>query len=204
MRRTVFLFLAAITAPLTIFAQLKVLAFAGSTRADSYNKKLVHEAAAKAREMGAHVTVIDLKDYPMPLYDADLEAKEGMPEHAKKLRQLMVTHEAMIIASPEYNASIPAVLKNAIDWTSRTEDGKFSKAPYQGKKIAIMSATPGKKGGIRALSHLRTVLKDVGGIVVPTQVEVARVHEPSLEQEERKLAILKEELLELLSLDNKS
>src|SRR5689334_4690376 len=113
MIKIIFLLLAVISTPLAIFAELKVLAFAGSTRADSYNKKLVREAAEKAREMGALVTVIDLKDYPMPLYDADLESKNGMPENVKKLRQIMMAHDAMIIASPEYNASMSAVLKNA-------------------------------------------------------------------------------------------
>ena len=199
MIKIIFLLLAVISTPLAIFAELKVLAFAGSTRADSYNKKLVREAAEKAREMGAQVTVIDLKDYPMPLYDADLEAKNGMPENVKKLRQIMMAHDAMIIASPEYNASMSAVLKNAIDWTSRTEDGKFSKAAYKGKKIAIMSATTGKRGGARSLSHLRMVLEDVGGVVVSPQVEVPRVHEFTLEKEERKMAALKEELQALLS-----
>lgn len=200
MMKSFILLLAIICAPLSIFsAELKVLAFAGSTRTDSYNKKLVREAAEKAQEMGAKVTVIDLRDFPMPLYDADLEAKEGMPESAKKLLRIMLEHDAMIIASPEYNASMPAVLKNAIDWTSRTEDGKPSKAAYKNKKVAIMSATPGKRGGVRALSHLRLVIEDVGGVVVLTQVEVPKVYESTPEKEERKNSVLKQELQELLS-----
>lgn len=199
MMKSILLLLAIVCAPLMIFAELKVLAFAGSTRTDSYNKKLVREAAEKAQAMGAKITVIDLRDFPMPLYDADLEAKAGMPENAKKLRQIMLQHDAMIIASPEYNASMPAVLKNALDWTSRTEDGKPSKAAYKDKKFAIMSATPGKRGGVRALSHLRLVLEDLGGIVVPSQVEIPKVFESTPEKEERKNNILKQELQELLS-----
>jgi NAD(P)H-dependent FMN reductase len=184
--------------PLALFAELKVLAFAGSTRTDSYNKKLVCEAAEKAREMGAKVTVIDLKDYPMPLYCADLEIHKGMPENAKRLRKIMMEHDAMIIACPEYNASIPAVLKNAIDWTSRSEEGTGSKAAYKNKKIAIMSVTPGKRGGARALAHLRPVLQDVGAIVVPSQLEIPRVHEEMTpEKLEQKNATLKQELQEL-------
>lgn len=191
--------LMALCIPFSLFAELKVLAIAGSTRASSYNKKLLSEAADKAREMGAKVTVIDLKDYSMPLYCADLEIHEGMPENAKRLRKIMLEHDAMIIACPEYNASIPAVLKNVIDWTSRSEEGKGSKAAYKDKKIAIMSATPGKRGGVRALAHLRLVLEDVGGIVVPSQVELPRIHEMTPEKEERKNAVLKQELQELLS-----
>jgi chromate reductase, NAD(P)H dehydrogenase (quinone) len=199
MMKSLLLLLAIACVPLTIFAELKVLAFAGSTRTDSYNKKLVREAAEKAQAMGAKVTVIDLRDFPMPLYDADLEIKDGMPVNAKKLRQIILEHDAMIIASPEYNASMPAILKNAIDWTSRTEDGKSSNAAYKGKKFAIMSATPSRRGGVHALSHLRLVLEDLGAIVVPSQIEISRVFESTPEKEKRKNDILKQELQELLS-----
>lgn len=180
-------------------AEIKVLAFAGSTRSESYNKKLVKEAAERACEMGAKITVIDLKDFPMPLYEADLEKEKGMPENAKKLRQIMMAHDAMIIASPEYNASIPALLKNALDWASRSEEGEGSKAAFKGKKIAIMCATPGKRGGAHALSHLRTVLQDVGGIVVPSQLGIPRIYEMTPEKEENKQVVLKQMLHELLA-----
>src|SRR5262245_61507584 len=95
-------------------AETKILAFAGSTRKDSYNKKLVKEAAQIARKCGANVTVVDLKDYPIPLYDGDLEKDEGMPENAKRIRKMMIESDAILIASPEYNGSLPAVLKNVI------------------------------------------------------------------------------------------
>ena len=100
-----------------------VLIFAGSTRAESVNKKLAKEAARMAKEMGAQATVIDLKDFSIPLYDADLEAKSGMPKNAKRLRDLMIANRSIVLVSPEYNASIPAVLKNALDWASRGEKG---------------------------------------------------------------------------------
>jgi chromate reductase, NAD(P)H dehydrogenase (quinone) len=199
MKKSLLCLLATLSIAVNLAAEVKVLAFAGSTRMESYNKKLVREAAAKAQLMGAKVTVIDLNDYPLPLYDADFEKKEGMPENAKKLRQLMIEHDAMIIACPENNASLSAVLKNTIDWTSRSEDGNSSKAAYKDKKFAIMCATPGRRGGVRALSHLRTILEDLGGIVVQSQVEVARVYESTPEKEERKQAILEQELQELLS-----
>lgn len=158
-------------APLTVMAQMKVLALAGSTRAGSYNKQLVREAAKIAQEMGAEVTIIDLKDYPMPFYDADLE-KEGMPQNAKRFRDRIMNSDAVIISSPQYNASIPAVLKNALDWASRDEDGQESDAAFKGKKIVIMSASPGKKGGAKGLVHLRAVLKDCGGEVLEKQVSI--------------------------------
>ncbi len=159
-----------LSAPL--MAQEKVLAFAGSTRADSYNKKLVQEAAKIAQQMGADVTLIDLKDYPMPFYDADLE-KKGMPAGAKQFRDLMIQSDSVIISSPEYNHSIPGILKNALDWASRSEEGKSSKEAFKGKKFAIMSASPGKNGGARGLVHLREIIEDCGGVVLAEQVSVS-------------------------------
>ena len=97
----------------------RILAFAGSLRRDSFNQKLVPIAAKGAREAGAEVTLIALKDFPLPLFDQDLEAEHGMPENGKKLKQLFIDHDGLLIAAPEYNSSITAVLKNAIDWVSR-------------------------------------------------------------------------------------
>jgi chromate reductase, NAD(P)H dehydrogenase (quinone) len=162
---------------LPLSAETKVLALAGSTRTDSVNKKLVGEAAAIARQMGAAVTVIDLRDYPMPLYDADLESQKGMPAAVKKLRDLMIASDKIIIASPEYNGSIPGVLKNMLDWTSRGENGDFSPAAYEGKQFAIMSASPGKMGGAAALVHLREIVEAVGGEVIQQQVSVPRAYQ---------------------------
>ena len=159
-----------------LMAEVKVLAFSGSTRKDSYNKKLVEQAAEIARQKGAKVTVIDLKDYPMPFYDGDVETKQGLPSSAKKLRDLMIKSDAVIIASPEYNASISAVLKNTLDWTSRGEKAEYSPDAYQGKKFAIMSASPGGYGGVRALAHLRAIIEGVGGDVIKAQVAVPQAH----------------------------
>src|SRR4028119_1430947 len=97
----------------------KILAFSGSTRTGSLNKQLVKIAANAARNAGAEVTYIDLRDFPLPLYDEDLEAAEGMPENARKLKQIMLEHQGLLIASPEYNSSLSGVLKNMIDWVSR-------------------------------------------------------------------------------------
>lgn len=116
-----FLLFACFAAAFPLFAEPNILVFAGSLRADSYNKKLAKDAAEAAGKMGAQVTLIDLKDFPMPFYDADLEASQGLPKNAKRLRDLMIASDAVIVSTPEYNHSIPAVLKNTIDWVSRSE-----------------------------------------------------------------------------------
>lgn len=156
----------------------RILAFAGSARRDSLNKKLARVAAQFAREAGADVTFVDLDDYPMPVYHGDLEAAEGMPENARKLRELFLAHDALLIASPENNRSIPSLLKNTIDWLSRSlGDGKgvmSGLAPYRGKVAGLMAASPGAYGGARALPHLRQVLSALGVTVIGG--EVALVH----------------------------
>ncbi len=151
-------------------AEIKILAFSGSSREDSANKKLIQEAASIAREKKANVTVLDLKDYPIPFYDGDLETKEGMPLKARQLRQLMIQSNVIVIASPEYNGSLPAVLKNVIDWASRSENGSYSLEAFKGKKFIIMSASPGGGGGARGLTHLRTILENLGGTVLTQQL----------------------------------
>lgn len=155
----------------------KILAFAGSTRTDSFNKKLVRIAATGATETGADVTIVDLRDFPMPLYDGDLEQKEGLPPNARKLKDIMLAHQGFLISSPEYNSSISAVLKNAIDWTSRQSEGGTSLACFKGKAAGIMSASPGALGGLRGLVHVRSILGNIGVIVMPDQIAIGKAHE---------------------------
>lgn len=156
----------------------KILAFAGSTRMDSYHKKLVKVAAQGARSAGAEVTYLDLRDLPMPLYDGDLEAQEGLPQNALKLKELMMAHQGLLIASPEYNSSISAVLKNAIDWASRPASADEPMlACFSDKVAAIMSASPGGLGGLRGLVHLRSLLGNIKVIVLPDQVAIPKIHE---------------------------
>lgn len=155
----------------------KILAFAGSTRAGSFNKKLVKIAAAGAKEAGADVTVIDLRDYPMPLYDEDLEKKDGLPSSTLKLKELMSSHHGFLISSPEYNSSISGVLKNTIDWTSRHGDDESTMSCFKDKVAGIMSASPGGLGGLRGLVHVRAILGNMGVLVIPTQVAVSKAHE---------------------------
>src|SRR5271170_655741 len=156
----------------------KILAFAGSTRKDSFNKKLVKIAADAARAAGAEVTYLDLRDIPMPLYDGDLEAEQGLPENAKKFKAMLMAHDGFLISAPEYNSSISAVLKNAIDWASRpAAAGEAPLACFAGKVVALMSASPGALGGLRGLVTVRSLLSNIQVIVLPNQVAVSKAHE---------------------------
>jgi len=158
-------------------AKPKILAFAGSTRTDSYNKKLVKISSTGATEAGADVTVIDLRDFPMPIYDGDLEQKDGLPSNARKLKDIMLAHQGFLISSPEYNSSISAVFKNTIDWTSRQSEGEIPLACFKNKVAGIMSASPGMLGGLRGLVHVRSILGNIGVIVMPDQITIAKAHE---------------------------
>ncbi len=155
----------------------KIIAFAGSTRTDSYNKKLVQVAAAGARAAGAEVTYVDLRDLPMPLFDEDLETESGIPANAREFKQLLKSHEGMLIASPEYNSSITPVLKNAIDWASRSEPNEPGLAAFVDKVAAIMSASPGALGGLRGLVPLRMLLGNIRILVLPDQVAIPKAYE---------------------------
>ncbi|TXT25972.1 MAG: NADPH-dependent FMN reductase [Rhodocyclaceae bacterium] len=155
----------------------KILAFAGSTRTDSFNKQLVKVAAAGARAAGAEVTALDLRDLPMPLYDGDLEANEGIPPNARTFKELMLAHQGLLISAPEYNTGISGVLKNAIDWASRSASGEAPLACFVGKVAALMSASPGGLGGLRGLVHVRSILGNIHVLVLPDQVAIPRAHE---------------------------
>src|SRR3954470_24177127 len=151
----------------------KVLVFAGSTRKDSFNKKLATIAADAARAAGAEVTYLDLRDIPMPLYDGDLEASEGIPPNGRKFKDLLRAQEAFLIVSPEYNGSISGVLKNAIDWASRPAANEKSLECFQGKVVGLCSTSPGALGGLRGLVAVRSIFGNIGCLVLPTQVVVA-------------------------------
>lgn len=158
-------------------AETKVLAFSGSTREASLNKKLINEAAYMASEMGATVTLIDLKDYPIPFYDGDLEDSEGMPENAQALRHLFLKHDIIVIASPNYNEGPSAVLKNVLDWVSRDLKADRSREAYAGKKFVLLSASTGKSGGIRALPYLQHIIDHSGGSTLPEFVAIPHAHQ---------------------------
>ena len=155
----------------------KILAFAGSTRSDSFNKKLIKIAVDGALDVGVEFTFIDLRDFPMPLYDGDLEKREGLSANTRKLKDLMLTHQGFLISSPEYNSSISGVLKNTIDWTTRQTEGESPLVCYKGKIAGLMSASPGGLGGLRGLVHVRSILENIGVLVIPDQVAIAKAHE---------------------------
>lgn len=150
----------------------KILCFAGSLRKDSLNKKLVKIAMEGARNSGAEVTFVDLKDYPLPIYDGDIESEQGIPDNAKKLKSILKEHHGLLIASPEYNSSISGALKNAIDWASRPEPGEKHLECYKDKVAGIMAASPGSLGGLRGLVTVRSILQNIGVLVVPDQVAI--------------------------------
>ena len=154
---------------------IKILDFAGSSRKASVNKKLVKIAASAAEKEGASVTVIDLLDYPMPLFNQDLEAEQGMPEKAHEFKKLLVEHDGFLIASPEYNSAFSPLLKNVIDWASRAEaDDEPPLMAYKGKMTSIMSASPGGLGGLRGLVFLRMLLNNIGVTVLPEQQAISQ------------------------------
>jgi chromate reductase len=182
-------------------AMPRILAFSGSIRRDSWNRKLIQVAVDATRAAGGEVTLIDLADYPLPLYNGDLEDRDGLPDNALRLKALFKEHDALLIASPEYNSSIPPLLKNTIDWVSREWQGESGLVPYQGKVAAILAASPGQFGGMRMLPHLRQILNTLGVLVLPGQFSVA--HADSAFDEEsgalKSLARLHALVLELVN-----
>lgn len=153
----------------------RILAFAGSTRTGSVNKMLLRVAAEEVKKAGGEITLVDLRDLPMPLYDGDLEESEGPPPNATKLYELMKDHQGLLLACPEYNSSITGVLKNAIDWVSRPREGEPPLAAFSGKVAALMSASPGALGGLRGLVHVRSILGNMRVTVIPNQVAATKV-----------------------------
>ncbi|MGH7956945.1 MAG: NADPH-dependent FMN reductase [Opitutaceae bacterium] len=140
----------------------RILAFSGSARRESLNKKLLAVAVAATRAAGAEVTVHDFKEFPIPMYEGDLEDAEGIPANAQKLIDLVTQHAGLLIASPEYNSQNTPLLKNAIDWCTRVDEN-----PLEGKVAGIVSASPGMFGGIRSQTLLRQLLTHLGCHVVP-------------------------------------
>lgn len=152
----------------------KVLAFAGSTRTDSVNKRLAKIALHAAEKAGAETTFLDLADYDMPLYSDDLLATQGMPDSVVGFKEMLKSHNGFLITSPEYNGSLTGVLKNAIDWATVKAEGEERMACWDGKIVGILSASPGGLGGIRGLHHLRTILAGIGAFVLPNHLAVGK------------------------------
>ena len=152
----------------------RLLAFAGSVRRDSFNARLARFAAREAEAAGAEVLLLDLAEFDLPLYNGDLEAGEGLPPGAARLKEPFLAHDGFLIASPEYNGSISPLLKNAVDWVSRPVAGQPPLVWYAGKVAGLMAASPGALGGLRGLVHVRQILSGIGVIVAPAQHAIAR------------------------------
>lgn len=148
----------------------KILVFSGSIRRDSVNRKLAAAAASAVAGAGGQVTLLDLRDYPLPIYDGDLEDAEGLPANAVALKELFKSHQGLFVVSPEYNGFFPPLLKNTIDWLSRQNGAESGLAPYAGKVAAIAAASPGSLGGIRCLPLLRQQLSNLTVHVLPQQL----------------------------------
>lgn len=151
----------------------RILAFSGSTRESSFNQRLVICAAQEAENAGVDVHVINLGDYTLPLFNQDLEREQGQPENAASLKALLASHDGFLLASPEYNGSISPLLKNTLDWVSRKVDGEENMIAYEGKSAALLSASPGRLGGLRGLLHVRSILNNVGVLVLADQVTIS-------------------------------
>lgn len=155
----------------------RILLFAGSTRTGAYSGKVADLAQKELALQGAEVTRISLADFPLPIMNQDLEAEEGVPENAIKLARLFVAHDAVMICTPEYNGSMPPLLKNTIDWISRAKENGKSIRAFGGKIGCICSSSEGNFAGIRSASHLRQVLVHIQMEVIAPQVSVPNANE---------------------------
>lgn len=159
---------------------MKLLVFAGSTRQLSFNRRLAAAAASMARASGADVTHIELADFDVPMYNADLEA-QGTPPDVMRLKALLHDHPAWIICTPEYNASYPALLKNTLDWVSSPVKGNpewtdgFKSS--RGTVVGVLSASPGALGGLRSQSHLAPLLINLECWLAPKNFALGRAGE---------------------------
>ena len=152
----------------------RILVLPGSNRNGSFNAALAAAASLELAGQGADVSRISLADYPLPLVDENLKNETGVPENAVKLGHLIAAHSGVFLCCPEYNSSIPPLLKNMIDWVSLiTRDGDRAFKPWQGRYVALGSASNGKLGGIRGLYHVRSVMVNVGAQVISEQCAVS-------------------------------
>ena len=156
---------------------MKLLVFAGSTRQQSFNRRLAAQAAQMARDAGAEVTHLELADFDIPLYNADLEA-QGTPPDVLRLKALLYAHPAWIVCSPEYNGSYTALLKNTLDWASSPVKGhpewSSGTRPFVGKVVGLLSASPGALGGLRSLEHLAPLLLNLQCWLAPRNFALGR------------------------------
>jgi NAD(P)H-dependent FMN reductase len=153
---------------------LKILVIPGSLRTGSHNARLAAAAAYQFAQAGAEVTRISLSDFPLPIYDGDLQSKSGVPKHAINLKRMMSAHHGVLIVTPEYNSSVPPLVKNAIDWVSRVQDTHETRYQvFRGRPFAIAAASESRLGGTRCLAALRLVLSACQATVIPNQLALS-------------------------------
>ena len=159
-------------------AAVKILIIPGSLRTGSHNVRLAAAAAHEFVRADVEVTRLSLADYPLPIYDADFEAKSGVPMHAINLKRMIGAHQGVLIVSPEYNSAPPPLLKNAIDWVTRVEDpGESQGQVFRERAFALAAASEGKLGGSRCLAALRLILSGCRAPVIPNQLALSFAHE---------------------------
>ena len=152
----------------------KILIIPGSLRTGSRNAKLAAAAADAFVQAGVDVTRISLGDFTLPIYDGDLQARSGVPKNAVNLKQMMAAHHGILLVTPEYNSSVPALVKNSIDWVSRVQDPNESRGQvFRERAFAIASASEGRLGGTRALAALRLILSACHATVIPSQLALS-------------------------------
>src|SRR6267142_6459232 len=157
---------------------LKILVIPGSLRTGSHNARLAAAAAYQFAQAGADVSRISLGDFPLPIYDGDLQTKSGVPKHAINLKRMMSAHHGVLIVTPEYNSSVPALVKNAIDWVSRVQDPHETRGQvFRDRTFAIAAASGGRLGGTRALAALRLILSACHATVIPNQLALSFAEE---------------------------
>jgi chromate reductase len=166
---------------------LKILVIPGSLRSGSLNARLAAVAAHEIALAGAEVTRISLSDFPLPIYDGDLQAKSGVPKNAVNLKRMIGVHHGVLIVTPEYNSSVPALVKNTIDWVSRVQDTHETRGQvFRDRAFAIAAASGGRLGGTRALSALRLILTACHATVIPNQLALSFADEAYDENERLK------------------
>ena len=153
---------------------LKILVIPGSLRTGSHNVKLAAAAAYEFAQAGVDVTRLSLGDFPLPIYDGDLQAKSGVPKHAINLKRMIGSHHGVLLVTPEYNSSVPPLVKNTIDWLSRVQDANEARGQvFRERPFAIAAASQGRLGGTRALAALRLILSACHATVVPNQLSLS-------------------------------
>jgi len=155
-------------------AALKILVIPGSLRSGSHNARLAAVAAYEFAQAGAEVTRLSLGDFPLPIYDGDLQAKSGVPKNALNLKRMIAAHHGVLLVTPEYNSSVPPLLKNAIDWVTRVQDPHETRGQvFRERPFAIAAASESRLGGTRALAALRLILSACQATVVPNQLALS-------------------------------